>query len=76
VLENIKYIASTDIWLEITTLVIPGKNDSMEELSKIAEFIKSINPNIPWHISAFHGMYKMKGIHSTSSNTLSQIYKL
>ncbi|MCK5473022.1 MAG: radical SAM protein, partial [Planctomycetes bacterium] len=60
VLDTISYIASqTNIWLEITTLLIPGENDSDNELKKLADFIVS-NAGIdtPWHISRFHPDYK------------------
>ncbi|MBN3039615.1 MAG: AmmeMemoRadiSam system radical SAM enzyme, partial [Candidatus Omnitrophica bacterium] len=51
VLENIKYMKELGIWIEITTLIIPGENDSPQELESIAEFIAAIDKNIPWHIS-------------------------
>lgn len=53
------------IWLEITTLLIPGLNDSDAELEKIAEFIFSQSPDIPWHISRFHPTYRLKNIMPT-----------
>lgn len=59
VLEAIKAYYEFGIWIEITTLIIPGLNDSDEELSKIAEFIAGISVDIPWHISAFHPDYRM-----------------
>jgi pyruvate formate lyase activating enzyme len=43
----------------VTTLIIPGHNDSPEELRNIARFIKSVDPGIPWHVTAFHPTYKM-----------------
>ncbi len=60
VLEAIKTYYELGIWIEITTLIIPGLNDSDEELSKIAEFIAGIDVDIPWHISAFHPDYRMR----------------
>jgi len=60
VLDNIKYLREEGIWLEITTLLIPGLNDSTEEIRKIAVFIKSIGKDIPWHISAYYPRYKAK----------------
>jgi pyruvate formate lyase activating enzyme len=47
------------IWLEIVTLLIPGFNDSGEELQRLAEFLAGISPYIPWHVTAFHKDYKM-----------------
>jgi pyruvate formate lyase activating enzyme len=60
VLDTISYIAKeTDIWLEITTLLVPGENDSDEELKKFADFIvTSAGQDVPWHISRFHPQYK------------------
>ena len=47
------------VWIEVTTLLIPGLNDSEDELRKIAKFISSIGKEIPWHISRFYPTYKM-----------------
>jgi pyruvate formate lyase activating enzyme len=58
------------IWIEITTLIIPNLNDSEEELRKIAEFIKEVGEEIPWHISRFHPMYKFIDIPRTPIRTL------
>ncbi len=58
VLESIKTMKRLGIWVEVTTLVIPGENDSGEELKGIAEFIAGIDKDIPWHISRFHPEYK------------------
>ncbi len=60
VLDTIRYIAKeTNIWLEITTLLVPDENDSQEELKKLAEFIvNEAGPDVPWHISRFHPQYK------------------
>jgi len=59
VLETIKNAYKKGIHIEITTLLIPGENDSKSEIQKIAKFISSIDKNIPWHISRFFPMYKM-----------------
>jgi pyruvate formate lyase activating enzyme len=60
VLDNLKYIKSMGWWLEVTTLVIPGLNDSDAELKEIAAFIHGeLGENTPWHLSAFHGAHKM-----------------
>ncbi|MHC4482659.1 MAG: AmmeMemoRadiSam system radical SAM enzyme [Planctomycetota bacterium] len=60
VLDTITYIAKdTDIWLEITTLLVPGENDSDDELKNLADFIVSkAGDDVPWHISRFHPQYK------------------
>jgi pyruvate formate lyase activating enzyme len=62
VLDTIKYIAKeTNIWMEITTLLVPGENDSDDELKQLVEFIVSqAGPDVPWHISRFHPQYKYR----------------
>ncbi len=66
VLENIELLKSYNVWVEITTLIIPGYNDSEEELREIAKFIKSVDKNIPWHVSAFYPTYKLTDAPPTS----------
>ena len=46
------------IWIEVTTLIIPGLNDSVSELKEIADFLFSVDSAIPWHISAYYPQYK------------------
>ncbi|MDP2947734.1 MAG: AmmeMemoRadiSam system radical SAM enzyme [Nanoarchaeota archaeon] len=66
VLDNLVDIKKRGIHLEITTLIIPGKNDSEEELQGIAEFIKNeLGDDVPWHVSRFFPHYKMMDIPST-----------
>lgn len=78
VLKNIKKIAKDfkKTWLEITTLIIPGYNDSVKEIKQIAEFIAEINSSIPWHISAFYPAYKMGDVPPTSEKTIKQAYEI
>lgn len=64
VLENIKTMNDYGIWIEITTLLIPGLNDSVDELEKIATFIRGVNDLIPWHISAYYPQYKSRIPHT------------
>ena len=67
VLESLISFAKSDIWLEITTLLIPGVNDSEEEIQNMAEFIATeLGLDVPWHLSAFHPDYKMLDTPSTS----------
>ncbi|MBN1849670.1 MAG: radical SAM protein, partial [Deltaproteobacteria bacterium] len=61
VLETIRLIKKSGIWLEITTLLIPGQNDSDEEIRNIARFIAELDKDIPWHISRFHPDYRFTG---------------
>jgi pyruvate formate lyase activating enzyme len=59
VLDSIRLYKSLGVWIELTTLIIPTLNDSEEELRKIAEFIKEVGEDIPWHITQFHPTYKL-----------------
>jgi pyruvate formate lyase activating enzyme len=70
VLETIQQLYRRGFWLEIVTLVIPGFNDSSEELTDIAGFLAAISPNIPWHVTAFHKDYKMTDPDNTPASTL------
>lgn len=73
VLDNLKHIRDLGWWLEVTTLVIPGINDSAEELGKIASFIKTeLGPETPWHISGFHGAYRMADYPATPREKLEE----
>lgn len=76
VLENIKRAVDLNIHLEVTTLVIPGRNDQASELKQIAEFLISIDKNIPWHISRFYPNYKMPDISPTSLDKLAKTYNI
>ncbi|MCB2225730.1 MAG: AmmeMemoRadiSam system radical SAM enzyme [Desulfarculaceae bacterium] len=59
VLETLKRMHQAGIWLEVTTLLIPGKNDAPEELKKLARFIaKELSTEVPWHLSAYTPRYK------------------
>ena len=70
VLDSIRLHKSLGIWIEITTLIIPTLNDSDEELQNIAEFIKEVGEEIPWHISQFHPTYKLIDLPRTPIATL------
>jgi len=70
VLENIERMKALGIWVEVTTLVIPTLNDSEEELRQIARFIRSVGPEIPWHVTAFHPDYTMLDKPRTPVETL------
>ncbi len=70
VLWTIRALHEKGFWLEIVTLVIPGFNDSDEELGDIARFLVSVSPDIPWHVTAFHKDYRMTDPDNTSVDTL------
>jgi pyruvate formate lyase activating enzyme len=68
ILESIRRIHSLGMWLEIVTLLIPNFNDDAEELHRLTEFIASVSPDIPWHVTAFHTDYKMQGEDERDTN--------
>ena len=70
VLETIRIVYKRGFWLEVVTLVIPGWNDSADELRAAAEFIASVSPFIPWHVSAFRKDYHMTDPDDTGPETL------
>jgi pyruvate formate lyase activating enzyme len=59
ILDTIRGLHQMGVWLEIVTLLIPGFNDSDDELRNLTAFVASVSPDIPWHITAFHQDYKM-----------------
>lgn len=59
VLDTIKLARDEGLWVEVVTLVVPGFNDSNEELWDAARYIASVSPDIPWHVTGFHADYKM-----------------
>lgn len=70
VLDSIRRAYELGFWVEVVTLVIPGFNDSTEELMDAARYIVSVSPDIPWHVTAFHPDYKMIDPPPTSTRTL------
>jgi pyruvate formate lyase activating enzyme len=78
VCDTIAYIAKhTDIWMEVTTLLVPGENDSEEELKQLAEFlVREAGPDVPWHISRFHPQYKCLESPATPLETLQRAERI
>ncbi len=76
VLEAVKYAHQKGIWIEITTLLIVGKNDSDDEIRSIARFIADIDTSMPWHLSAFHPTYKMLDAPRTPKSALQRAYNI
>jgi pyruvate formate lyase activating enzyme len=70
VLDTIERMKELGVWLEVTTLIIPGLNDADQELKELAGFIKEVGPDIPWHVSAFYPTYKMLNRPRTPAQTL------
>ena len=72
VLDTIELMFKLGIWIEITTLLIPGLNDSSDELNEIAKFIYGIDKFIPWHLSGFYPTYKLTNILPTPYETIAK----
>jgi pyruvate formate lyase activating enzyme len=70
VLDTIRRLHAMGIWVEIVTLVIPGFNDSDDELKRLADFLAEVSTDLPWHVTAFHGDYKMIEPEDTTAQSL------
>jgi pyruvate formate lyase activating enzyme len=70
VLDSLRMMKELGIWVEVTTLLIPGLNDSDEELRQIAAFIASLGKETPWHVSRFHPQYLMTDTPATSASSI------
>ncbi len=70
VLDTIRRLHEMDFWVEVVTLLIPGFNDSPDELTRLTTFIASVSPSIPWHVTAFHGDYRMNEPEDTTPDML------
>lgn len=75
VLDTINILHSKGVWVELTTLIIPGLNDSDEELKQLAEYVASVSLDTPWHLSRFFPSYKMTDLEPTPIATLERAYK-
>jgi pyruvate formate lyase activating enzyme len=76
VLDSIKLMKELGIWVEVTTLVVPGQNDSPQELRDIAQFIASVGKEVPWHISRFSPNYKFLDSQATPIKTLKTAFNI
>ena len=70
ILDTIRRVYALGMWVEVVTLIIPGFNDSSEELKRLAEFLAGVSPNIPWHVTAFHQDYRMTDPANTTPEML------
>jgi len=70
ILDSLRRIHAMGFWLEVVTLVVPGFNDSDDELRAMAAFLAGISRDIPWHVTAFHKDYRMTGPENTPAATL------
>ena len=76
VLDTIRIMKNMGIWVEVTTLIIPGLNDSEEELVNIAEFIAETGKDIPWHVSRFHPDYHYQSGSLTPIETIEKAVEI
>jgi pyruvate formate lyase activating enzyme len=72
ILDTITTLHRMGIWLEVVTLLIPGFNDSDDELRRLTAFLAGVSPDIPWHVTAFHQDYKMASLADTRPEDLSR----
>jgi pyruvate formate lyase activating enzyme len=70
ILDTIRRLHDMGVWLEIVTLLIPGFNDRRDELERMTAFLAGVSPDIPWHVTAFHGDYKMREPENTGAERL------
>jgi pyruvate formate lyase activating enzyme len=70
VLETIEVMRGLGVWVEVTTLLIPGRNDSDEEVTALAGWLAGVDPDMPWHVSAFYPAYRMTDVPPTSTRAL------
>jgi pyruvate formate lyase activating enzyme len=77
VLDNLRMLKNKNIWVEVTTLIIPELNDSADELLSIGKFIKNeLGSETPWHVSRFFPQYKLQNQHATEEQLIYQAYKI
>jgi pyruvate formate lyase activating enzyme len=71
VLDTLEYLATTEVWVELTTLLIPGRNDSDAELDAMTRWVvEHLGPDVPMHFTAFHPDYRMLDVAPTPPETL------
>ncbi len=77
VLDTLEYLRGTDVWFEVTTLLIPGHNDSDDEIARECDwFVEHLGPDVPLHFSAFHPDFKMRDIPRTPPETLGRARRI
>jgi pyruvate formate lyase activating enzyme len=70
ILRTIRALQAMGVWLELVTLLIPGFNDSRDELERLTAFVAGVSPDIPWHVTAFHKDYRMNDPENTTPDML------
>jgi len=77
VLDTIRELRRRGKWVEVVTLLVPEFNDGAGEISAMAQFIASVSPDIPWHVTAYHADYKMsRGLWRTPRSTLDLAFRI
>lgn len=69
-LDTIRRLCDMGVWVEVTTLIIPGRNDGLDELRSLAAFLASISPDLPWHVSRFYPSYHVHDVAPTPVSTI------
>ncbi len=76
VLETIRSLRERGVWVEVTTLVIPGYNDDPEQLGRIAEFLASVDPDVPWHVTGFFPTHRLTDAPPTPAAALERARRI
>jgi pyruvate formate lyase activating enzyme len=76
ILDTIAWLSRAGVWVEIVTLLIPGFNDSDDELHGLTAFLAGVSVDIPWHVTAFHPDYRMTDVGATTSATLTRAARI
>jgi len=76
VCKTIEQLVELNYWVEIVTLLVPGFNDTDEELRELTKFIAKVSPDIPWHVTGFYPNYKMNDAFPTAPHQLEKAYKI
>jgi pyruvate formate lyase activating enzyme len=76
VLQTFKNLKELGVWVEATTLLVPGENDSEAELKELAGFLADLDPHLPWHISRFHPDYKFDHQSATPLESLERAHRI
>ena len=70
VLDTLRRLVERGVWLEVTTLLIPGRNDGEDELRRLAAFLSALDPDIPWHVSRFHPAFRLIDVPATPPSSI------
>jgi pyruvate formate lyase activating enzyme len=76
VLDTIRRMVERGIWVEVTTLLIPGRNDGEDELRRLAAWLAALDPDIPWHVSRFHPTYRMMDVPPTPTASIERALRV